>query len=153
MSTIQVKRGLRANLPALQPGEIAYTTDTQQFFVGTPSNGVVEMASATIETYNLENYQNITYYGNTSAKRNGALLILTLELIFGSYYSASNTEYMVASIPSYLVPAIEIYQGIVFSDGSTGTMTLGSQGEILITNFSMPMSGLKLNHTLSYFLE
>jgi hypothetical protein len=39
--TIQVKRGLAANLPAvLQVGELAYTTDTQKLYVGTGTGRV-----------------------------------------------------------------------------------------------------------------
>lgn len=35
LNKIQIKRGLKANLPTLDIGEPAYCTDTKQFFIGT----------------------------------------------------------------------------------------------------------------------
>ena len=33
-STILIKRGLKANLPILDRGELAYATDTKELFIG-----------------------------------------------------------------------------------------------------------------------
>ena len=37
---IQIKRGLKANLPVLNEGEPAFTTDTKEFFVGDGTNNI-----------------------------------------------------------------------------------------------------------------
>jgi len=38
-ATIQIKRGAQANLPALLPGQLAFTTDTHNLYVGQASGG------------------------------------------------------------------------------------------------------------------
>lgn len=38
---ILVKRGLKANLPVLDPGEPAYCEDTKEYFIGTPEGNVL----------------------------------------------------------------------------------------------------------------
>lgn len=38
-NTIQVKRGVQANLPTLLPGQLAFTTDTHNLYVGQSSGG------------------------------------------------------------------------------------------------------------------
>ena len=37
---IQIRRGLKSKLPTLSSGELAYTTDTRETFVGTGSGNV-----------------------------------------------------------------------------------------------------------------
>jgi len=39
-TTIKIKRGLKANLPTLSVGELAYCTDTKEFFIGTATGNV-----------------------------------------------------------------------------------------------------------------
>ena len=41
MAQIQIKRGLKANLPALADGEFAYCTDTKELFLGTMAGNVL----------------------------------------------------------------------------------------------------------------
>lgn len=43
-NTIRIKRGLKANLPALLAGELGYCNDTQELFIGrlNPGNGFTE---------------------------------------------------------------------------------------------------------------
>lgn len=41
LSTMQIKRGLKANLPTLLIGELAYCTDTKEFYVGTAEGNVL----------------------------------------------------------------------------------------------------------------
>ena len=53
MSQILMKRGLKADLPLLAPGEPAWTTDTHEFFVGS-DNGNIQISTSTgvsIKTY------------------------------------------------------------------------------------------------------
>lgn len=39
-TTLKFKQGVKANLPTLQPGEPAFTTDTKEFFIGSPDGNV-----------------------------------------------------------------------------------------------------------------
>ena len=38
--TIQIKRGLKANLPALAVGELGFTIDTHEVFIGSAAGNV-----------------------------------------------------------------------------------------------------------------
>ncbi|MNB69328.1 hypothetical protein D3C75_158560 [compost metagenome] len=40
MTTLQVRRGLEANLPTLAVGELGFTTDTRRYFVGSDSGNI-----------------------------------------------------------------------------------------------------------------
>jgi hypothetical protein len=47
--TIQIKRGLKAGLPTLAPGELGYTTNTKELYIGTDSgNELVEQGLANV---------------------------------------------------------------------------------------------------------
>jgi hypothetical protein len=50
--SIQLRRGLKANLPVLVTGELAYCTDTGELFIGQASGGNLKIASGT--TYVVE---------------------------------------------------------------------------------------------------
>ncbi|WP_238861035.1 hypothetical protein [Clostridium sp. YIM B02569] len=49
---IQIKRGLKANLPILDAGEPAFTTDTKEFFVGDGKNNIEFAKQADLEVIN-----------------------------------------------------------------------------------------------------
>lgn len=59
-TTIQFKRGNEANLPTLHPGEPAFTLDSQKLFIGTPSNGNVQILSLLVVS-------NVVYLPTASA--------------------------------------------------------------------------------------
>lgn len=46
--TILVRRGLKANLPALSEGEIAFCTDTLEYFIGSANNGNILLSNSTV---------------------------------------------------------------------------------------------------------
>jgi hypothetical protein len=47
LSTIKVKRGLKVNLPSLEVGEPAFTTDTKEFYIGS-SSGNIKVNGSTV---------------------------------------------------------------------------------------------------------
>jgi len=48
--TIQIKRGLKEDLPNLESGEMAFCVDTKELFIGTSSNGNVKFGDEDIQT-------------------------------------------------------------------------------------------------------
>lgn len=49
-STIQVRRGLRTNLPVLEIGELALCTDTYELFMGSPLGNIQISLAGSIPT-------------------------------------------------------------------------------------------------------
>lgn len=49
---IQLRRGVKANLPTLSVGEPAFCTDTNQFFVGTGSSNVEYAKQSSVDSLN-----------------------------------------------------------------------------------------------------
>lgn len=78
---IQIKRGIKTNLPVLDVGEPAFTTDTQEFFIGDGSSNIQIAKQSDLEITNMQlsdmDYQ--TAVGTATA------LTLTMQTLRNGY--------------------------------------------------------------------
>ena len=86
---IQIRRGLKTNLPALDVGEPALCTDTKEVFVGN-AGGNVALVNKEIMDEHLKNYTLQVPYAQAAGSANAYTAILNPSLVFIKFFMCSN---------------------------------------------------------------
>jgi hypothetical protein len=139
MSTIKIRRGAKANLPALNTGELGFTTDTEELYIG---NGhTVKIGE---RNFSLDNpLQSISSYlmnGFTLVNSNGDLIKNNhyCSLTFNITGKLANQWTQFMMLPSAYRPPKHFYGKVTVCDQYNGYlfdayMQISSTGECFIS--------------------
>ncbi|SFC63938.1 hypothetical protein [Clostridium uliginosum] len=120
---IQIKRGLKVNLPVLNVGEPAFTTDTKEFFIGDGLSNIEFAKQSNLETTNTHLKEIVKKQDKFTENSNGKLLYngvkvgatkaseLELEAIAGM--SAKNVQAGIAEAFQYASNGKTTIAGVV----------------------------------------
>jgi len=139
---IQVKRGIKANLPVLSSGEPALTTDTEEVFFGNGTSNIELAKKSDLDKY-VRNDQDSTINGNLSVKSANKILDLK---------SDGRTDQNDYTFSDYVFTPISSFtdQGDIAGNSGLELKQIGKtdQGDILMGLLKLSLD-LNLNGNLS----
>lgn len=107
MTTIKIKRGLKSALPTLQSGELAFATDSQEVFIGTPAAKNLRVNSTTSQS-NPNLFPNGNFQTTNKMEKEGNISYALNESGYSyGYYFKSNKNTMT------LTPPDAFYSGLL----------------------------------------
>lgn len=103
MNTIKIKRGLKKTLPTLQDGELAFTTDTNELYIGTTTGnkllnggGGIPDAPSNNKLYGMKNnaWEDITNTFHTKSEINTMIgdIESALDAILGVWLDVNSRQ-------------------------------------------------------------
>jgi N-acetylneuraminic acid mutarotase len=137
---IQIKRGAKANLPILDPGELALCTDTNEVFVGNNSNvQLAKQNDVTANTFKISTLENKilgrNYYAGTTSGSSTSYTASVVDKDYSSYFD---------NLTVTIVPHVDC--------GTSPTLNLDGLGALPIKNGSNSLSAGDLKANIPYVL-
>lgn len=120
---IKIKRGLKANLPALAIGELAYCTDTKELFIGvntgTTSEPIIENILVALDPDTI--FDNPTFTGDVKIGTNSTLTGIPIPLNADSAVNKAYVDDLITGIKARTSAFVFIDQPLdgTYNDGPT----------------------------------
>lgn len=155
-SKIQFKRGVKANLPTLSVAEPAFTTDTNQFFIGNGTTNI-ELAKSTdlSEIVQKDYIAQTTFKNSWIAENNNSIIkngnIVNLDLNISGGIITNGT--VLFTLPSILIPD-KSKNILAFNYGTPWIITLcaiDTNGNCIL--YSNIANNLSLRFNTSYCIK